>query len=70
MLQHFSCDSVRSRGFPCPHFFKASFISFMLKGSVMEQSSSSPYDDRMMFSVSSPTCLKRSRVTWVVLYSW
>ena len=32
-------------------FFKASFSFFMLKGSVIEQSCSSPYDDRMMFFV-------------------
>ena len=47
--------------------FKAPFSSFMLKGSVMVQSRSSPYDDRMMFSVPSLTCLALSRATWVVL---
>ena len=41
-------------------FFKASFSSFMLKGSVIEQSCSSPYNDRIMFCVSSLTSLMRS----------
>ena len=52
-------------------FSKASFSSFMLKGSVMEQSRSSPYNDRMMFSVSSLTCLMiliSGSITTVIIF--